>query len=74
MPNSITDVMTATVGNVTAYHFAVASMISPRLGWELLHESEQRNMLVLQKRAAFCTKYLCNHLQLGRGERKPGRI
>lgn len=71
MPNSITDVMTATVGNVTAYRFAVASMISPRLGWELLHESEQRNMLVLQKRAAFCTKYLCNHLQLGRGERNP---
>lgn len=26
-----TDVMTATVGNVTAYHFAVASMISPWL-------------------------------------------
>lgn len=31
MPNSITDVMTAAVGNVTAYHFAVASMISPWL-------------------------------------------
>lgn len=31
MPNSITDVMTATAGNVTAYHFAVASMRSPRL-------------------------------------------